>query len=219
MTKAFAYLRVSGRGQIDGDGFDRQLLACQAYAAVHDIHIVEVFKEEGISGTTELDNRPALSELFAALEENGIKTVLCEKLDRLARDLMIQESIVADMLKHGYTLISSCEPDLCSSDPSRVLIRQIFGVIAQYEKSMIVLKLRGARQRAKARTGRCEGRLPFGAKPGEDTVLAEMRRLASVYSYGPKAIAQALNKQGFRTRYGNPWIGPTITKILAREVR
>ena len=25
---AFAYLRVSGKGQVDGDGFDRQLDAC-----------------------------------------------------------------------------------------------------------------------------------------------------------------------------------------------
>jgi len=33
MQKAFAYLRVSGKGQIEGDGFTRQLSAIQAYAA------------------------------------------------------------------------------------------------------------------------------------------------------------------------------------------
>ena len=37
-------------------------------------------------------NRPALLELMAAPHENGTRLVLIEKLDRLARDLMIQEN-------------------------------------------------------------------------------------------------------------------------------
>ena len=32
VTKAFAYLRVSGKGQVDGDGFARQLEAIRSYA-------------------------------------------------------------------------------------------------------------------------------------------------------------------------------------------
>jgi len=31
-TKAFAYLRVSGKGQVDGDGFSRQSTAITQYA-------------------------------------------------------------------------------------------------------------------------------------------------------------------------------------------
>ena len=55
MTKAFGYLRVSGRGQIEGDGFKRQEAAIKAYAANHGIKIVKTFREEGVSGTTELE--------------------------------------------------------------------------------------------------------------------------------------------------------------------
>jgi DNA invertase Pin-like site-specific DNA recombinase len=218
MTKAFAYLRVSGKGQIDGDGFDRQLLAVQQYAAANEIEIVEVFREEGISGTKELDDRPALSELFAALEENGIKTVLIEKMDRLARDLMIQEAMVSDMQKHGYTLLSTCEPDLCSTDPSRVLIRQIFGALAQYDRAMIVLKLRGARQRKKAKTGKGEGRDSFGVKPGEALTLEQMkewRTTGATFQH----IADDLNNCGYKSRTGKPWKASVVAKILAREER
>ena len=50
-TKAHAYLRVSGKGQVDGDGFPRQLKAIREYAAAHDIKIVNVYREEGVSGT------------------------------------------------------------------------------------------------------------------------------------------------------------------------
>src|SRR5579862_2304378 len=167
MTKAFAYLRVSGKGQVEGDGFTRQLEAIRQYAKANDIRIVRVFREEGVSGTKELENRPAFVEMMTALHSNGTKLVLVERLDRLARDLMIQETIIGDLRKNGFELISVAEPDLLQDDPSRKLMRQIFGAIAEYEKTMIVLKLRGARVRTKAKEGRCEGAKPFGVFPGE----------------------------------------------------
>src|SRR5450432_1163859 len=151
MTKAFAYLRVSGKGQVNGDGFPRQLSAIKAYAKAQDIQIVRVFREEGVPGATELANRPAFVEMMTALHTNGTRLVLIEKLDRLARDLMIQETIIGDLRKNNFELISVAEPDLLKDDPSRKLMRQIFGAIAEYEKTMIVLKLRGARVRAKAK--------------------------------------------------------------------
>jgi DNA invertase Pin-like site-specific DNA recombinase len=115
--------------------------------------------------------------MMTALHGNGIKLVLVEKLDRLARDLMVQETIIGDLRKHGFDLISVTEPDLLQDDPTRKLMRQIFGAIAEYEKTMIVLKLRGARQRQKAKTGRCEGAKPSGDLPGEKDVIARMREL------------------------------------------
>ncbi len=159
---AFGYLRVSGRGQVEGDGFPRLLGAIEQYAASNMLKVKKVFREEGISGTKELENRPALQELLAAIESADVKVVIIEKLDRLARDLMVQETIIGDLRKRGIELVSVAEPDLCSDDPSRKLVRQIFGAISEYEKAMIVLKLRGARQRMKARTGRCEGMKPYG---------------------------------------------------------
>ncbi len=229
MTKAFAYLRVSGKGQIDGDGFDRQLLAIQSYASLNNFEIVEVFREEGVSGVTELEDRPALSELFAALEENGVRAVLIEKLDRIARDLMIQESIIRDMQKSGFILISVMEPDLCSSDPSRVMMRQIFGAVAQYEKSMIVLKLRGARQRKRikngiekgyaledaSRFGKNEGRKAFGERPEEQDILHQIRRLS--VNYNSRGIADYFNDRNIPSRSGKRWRPSVIAKILARD--
>lgn len=217
MTDVFAYLRVSGKSQIRGDGFRRQFIAIRKYCAANGLHIIRIFKERGVCGATDLEDRPTLSELFNALEENGVKTIVIEKLDRLARDLMVQETIIADMLKSGYTLHSSCEPDLCSQDPSRVLVRQIFGAIAQYEKAMIVLKLRGARQRKKARGERGEGRHAFGEKPGEaavlESILGRHRRGEST-----RAIARALNAEGVPTRMKKrAWSAGTVAKILARK--
>ncbi|MGD1097233.1 MAG: recombinase family protein [Bryobacteraceae bacterium] len=214
MVKAFAYLRVSGKGQVQGDGFPRQLKAIRDYAAAHDIKIIRIFRDEGVSGTVENMDRPAWRELTAALHSDGVRTILIEKLDRLARDLMVQEAAIADLHKHGFTLISAAEPDLMAKDPTRILMRQLLGAVAQYDKSQIVLKLRGARMRKRASEGRCEGRKPFGFYEGEEQVLALMKTLRAE-GLGFDRIAARLNADQVPTRTGKPWHGVVINRILS----
>lgn len=213
MTKAFAYLRVSGKGQVDGDGFVRQQEAIKNYAATHDLKIVRTFREEGISGTKDLENRPALQSLLLALYSNGVRTVVIERLDRLARDLMVQETIIGDLRKKDFEVVSATEPDLCSDDPSRKLVRQIFGAIAEYDKAMTVLKLRGARQRMRAKNGRCEGRKPYGEHAGEQAVLERMRSLRQ-QGMAVDTVADTLNREGIKSRSGGLWYGATVNRIL-----
>ena len=215
--KAFAYLRVSGINQVEGDGFERQHLAIFKWAIKNGIAVAEVFEEKGVSGKNELADRPALQALLAALEANpDVKTILIERLDRLARDLMVQETIIADLQKSGYTLISVLEPDLCHDDPSRKLMRQIFGAISEYDRAMIVLKLRGARQRMKARGLRVEGQKPYGFYPGEKFALDLMQRHHGLGN-SIKAITNTLNSLGYKSRSGREWSAPVVAKILRRS--
>lgn len=216
-TTAYAYLRVSGRGQIDGDGFPRQLNAVEQYANSHDLKVKQVFREEGVSGTKELENRPALQELLTAINESNVRVVIIEKLDRLARDLMVQETIIGDLRKRGIELVSVCEPDLCSDDPSRKLVRQIFGAIAEYEKAMIVLKLRGARLRMKARTGRCEGMKAFGEGRTERKAVNRILELRAT-GLAMDKIAVTLNAEGLKPKYGAQWYGSSVRNVLNRNL-
>jgi DNA invertase Pin-like site-specific DNA recombinase len=203
-------------GQVDGDGFARQSEAIARYAATGGISIVQTFRELGVSGARDLEHRPALQELLLAIEGGDIRLVLIERLDRLARDLMVQETILGDLRKRGITVISVMEPDLCSDDPSRVLMRQLFGAVAQYEKNMIVLKLRGARQRMKARTGRCEGAKAFGTSEAHRPT---MERILSLRSAGMAVdkIAEALNVEGLKSKTGGRWYGSSVRNVLLRE--
>ena len=213
MVKAFGYVRVSSKGQVDGDGFTRQSKAIRDHAAAHGIKIVRVFREEGISGTVENMDRPAWRELMTALHANGVRTILIEKLDRLARDLMVQEAAIADLHKHGFTLISAAEPDLMANDPTRILMRQLMGAVAQYDKSQLVLKLRGARIRKRASEGRCEGRKPFGYYEDEAVALDRLKALRAE-GLGFDRIAARLNVEGVPTRTGRPWHGIVVNRIL-----
>ncbi|MBV9144365.1 MAG: recombinase family protein [Acidobacteria bacterium] len=213
MKKAFAYLRVSGRGQIEGDGFTRQLTAINKYAAANDIKLVRVFREEGISGCTDWESRPAFSEMMGILLSNGVRTVLVERLDRVARDLLVQESVIGDFQRKGLKLISVSEPDLLSDDPSRVLMRQMLGAFFQYEKTLLVAKLRGARQRIRVNTGRCEGRKPYGDRPGEAAIIEQMKQLRHDGMSVDK-IARELNTAGILPRAGARWYATSVYRVL-----
>ena len=212
LTKAFAYLRVSSHTQLKGDGLTRQQAAVKKYAAEHGIKIVQTFKEEGVSGTIENMNRPAWAALMTALYGNGVRTILIENLSRLARDLMVQEAVIKDLRKNGFTLLSTAEPDLMANDPGRKFIRQVLGAAAELEKDMLVLKLRAARDRKKAASGKCEGAILYGLLPGE----AQIRdRIISAHKAGSslRTICDALNAEGVEPRRAKRWHPTQIVRI------
>jgi DNA invertase Pin-like site-specific DNA recombinase len=216
MEKAFGYLRVSGRGQVDGEGFPRQERAIREYARRHKIELAGLFRERGVSGTKDMADRPAFVEMMTALHSDGVRLVLVEKLDRLARDLMVQESILEDFKRGGFSLLSVTEPDLCIDDPTRKLMRQMLGAFAEYEKSMIVLKLRTARQMVKAREGRCEGRKPFGLTDVEREVVERIAQMKS-QKMSIRAIAQSLTDEGVPCRKASKWHPTQVRRILNQE--
>lgn len=214
---AYAYLRVSGKGQVDGDGFTRQTLAIRKYAAEHGYEITKEFRDEGVSGTKDLEDRPALTDLVATIVSNGAKTVIIEKLDRLARDLMVQETIIGDLKRRGIQIVSVAEPDLLSDDPTRKLLRQMMGAIAEYEKTIIVARLRGARKRMKARGERCEGQKPYGFRPGEAETVERIRDLrAAGYTYA--GIAEVVRNEGRLKRNGRTDWHPMQVKRICEAV-
>ena len=108
------------------------------------------------------------------------------------------------ILHQGFQLVSVSQPDLCCNEPVRVLMRQMMGAFFQYEKTMIVAKLKGARERVKAKDGHCEGRKAFGHYPGEQSILERMAELrSSGMAYAD--IAVELNGDGMKPRSGGQW--------------
>jgi DNA invertase Pin-like site-specific DNA recombinase len=227
MTKCVSYLRVSGQSQIDGDGFPRQRERILAYAQANGYEIIQEFIEEGITGKMELENRPALAACLERVENNGVKVVLVESADRLARDLMVSELIIRQFQKAGVKVISAqAGVDLTEGDnlnPTSKLIRQILGAVAEWDRSVVVLKLKAARDRKKASTGRCTGRKPYGymsggpkkseiPNPSEFPTLQLIQDMRSTKNY--VEIANTLNSLNINTRYGKPWLASSIRKIL-----
>jgi DNA invertase Pin-like site-specific DNA recombinase len=218
MKPCFGYCRVSSIGQAaeDRDGLIRQRTAIIKYAESHDLTIKQFF-EDKLTGKTDMENRPQLQEMLSALLANGVKTVIVERLDRLARDLMVQEKIIGDFQQKKFELVSTEEPDLCSKDPSRVFMRQVLGAVAQFERAMIFAKTQAAKQRKAASDPTwTQGRKPYGHRPGEQEIISRVMEL-----HGQKirasVIARTLNAEGRKTRTGIPFAGQQVLDIIRRR--
>jgi len=221
--KVFVYLRVSTKEQLDGGGFDRQHAAAKALCASRGWTISRVFKDQQ-SGGTEFENRAGLHEILSlAGEKNalGIDTVVVEDATRIARDLMVQEIFLAECRKRGikiYAADSGNELVMDGGDPGRVMIRQILGAVAQWEKSMIVMRLQAGRRTVKRQTGEpCGGPKPYGQTQAERAVIADIwamhKKQMSLWK-----ICKQLQETGFPPPAGGPfWSRQTIWNIIRRE--
>lgn len=221
MTTAYAYLRVSGKSQIDGDGFPRQQAAIDATTKALGIEVVRTFKDEGVSGTLRWEDRPAFAELVeTVLDDPSTKLVVVENLTRLAREYVIQDAILLFLASKGIDLIAADTgeniTEAVRSDPMKKALIQMQAVFSELEKNSLVRKLKAARARTKARTGRCEGQKPFGSLPGEEDTLNAMLALRED-GCTVRRIAVLLNEAGRETRNGRPWTFGVVAKILARH--
>lgn len=223
LVEAVAYLRCSGLGQVDGDTWDRQTAAIAKYAKANGLEVVAEFRDAGISGTKDVDNRPGLAALLDRVESNGVRVVLVENATRLARDLLIGEVILQQLTSAGCKVIAAdggTDLTADSGDPTRRLIRQVLMAVAEFDRRVTVMKLRAARERKRSRGERCEGRKPFGTFPGEIKTLARIRELRRKPPHGKRRslqqVCDILNSEGRPTRSGKPWTKQVVNRILGK---
>jgi DNA invertase Pin-like site-specific DNA recombinase len=204
---------VSGPGQAaeDRDGPVRQQKAIAEYCEKNGLKVLELYIDK-ISGTNELGDRPQMMRMMEDIRLGEVRHVVIERLDRLARDLMVQETIIGQAGKYNTTILSTHEPDLCSTDPSRVFVRQIFGAVAQYERGMLVAKLQAAR----ARTGRLGGYPAYGHYEGEQELIGVICLRFLEGGQRPHHIARWLNENGKRMRKGTLWTPIQVVRILEK---
>ena len=219
----YAYLRVSGRGQIDGSGFDRQLETIQVFCDQHGHNLERVFQEQ-VSGTTDETDRQEFALMVTAILRNGVDTIIVESLDRLAREYRIQEQLLIYLASKGITLIAANTgeniTEAITSDPMRKAMVKIQGVFAELDKSLLVRKLRNAREQVREQTGKCEGRKGYRDTEDGMVILKEIRRLRrkrkNMRQLTFDEVAAQLNSQGHAASNGQPFSGNTVRGIIHR---
>jgi DNA invertase Pin-like site-specific DNA recombinase len=179
--------------------------------------VQQEFIDEAVSGTKDSSDRPAMMAMIAMMQASGVSTVLVETSSRFARDLIVSEILVKRFQANGFRVIDcSGNRDVCdSSDPMRVLVRQLLGGVDQYNKCEVVTKLAKARARIRAGGQRCEGKKPYGVLAQEVDTL---NRILSAAKQGisSRKISDALNADGVPTRTGKVWNFATVAKIIRR---
>ncbi len=219
-VKAVSYIRTSSAANVgaDKDSDKRQRAAIEAFAKRAGIVLVDEFADPGVSGADPIEARPGFAALLDRIEANGVRTVIVEDASRFARELVTQELGIIALIKRGVRVLTASGDDLTdTSDPSRVMMRQIAGSFAEYEKARLVAKLRVARERKRATSGKCEGRKAWGELKPE--LVREAKRLRRRSPKGHQRslrdVAAELAKLGFLNERGAAFSASSIASILA----
>lgn len=222
-TEAVAYLRTSSAANVgaDKDSDQRQRLAIAAFAKGRRFAIVGEFNDAAVSGADPIDLRPGFAALLDRIESNGVRTVIVEDASRFARDLIIQELGILALIRRGVRVLTADGDDLTETgDPSRVMMRQIAGSFAQYEKSRLVAKLRAARDRKRAE-GKCEGRRSHVEL--NPKLVSEAKRLRRRSPKGHRRslreVAAELARLGYLNGAGRPFSPSSIKSMLGSTIR
>ena len=220
LKSAVAYLRTSSATNVgtDKDSDKRQRAAIEAFAKRTGFTIIAEYYDKAVSGADRIDQRPGFTEMLQRLASNGAKTILVESPDRFARDLAVQLA-GHDMLKElGIAIIPASAPDFFAEDtPTAILVRQVLGAIAQFEKASAVAKLASARKRKREREGRCEGRKPLSETRPEVVALARKlrRRRPKGGQLSLRSIADELAARGFFNEHGKPYAAKSVASMLS----
>ena len=216
---AVAYLRTSSAANAgaDKDSDKRQRAAIEAYAKRAGFTLVGEYYDAAVSGADPIDQRPGFKEMLQRLASNGAKTIIVESPDRFARDLAVQLA-GHDMLKElGIAIIPASAPDFFTEDtPTAILVRQVLGAIAQFEKASAVAKLAAARKRKRDQLGKCEGRKSHVEKRPEVVALARKlrRKRPKGGRLSLRAVASELAARGFVNERGKPYAAKSVASML-----
>jgi DNA invertase Pin-like site-specific DNA recombinase len=216
-VEAVGYMRTSSASNVgaDKDSEQRQRTAIEAYAKHAGIAIVGWFYDPAVKGSDPVTSRPGFTAMLDRIAGNGVRTILVESPDRFARDLAVQLA-GHDFLKGmGVALIPATAPDFFLEDtPTAVLVRQVLGAIAQFEKASLVAKLKAARDRKIAAGIKCGGRKSY-AERSPELVAAAKGLQAERPRLSLRQISARLAEQGFTNR-GRPYAAMSVSGMLAQ---
>ncbi|MEY9741212.1 DNA invertase Pin-like site-specific DNA recombinase [Bradyrhizobium japonicum] len=218
---AIGYTRTSSAANVgdEKDSVTRQRKAIQAYANRAGFRIVKWFDDPAVKGDDTIDSRPGFSAALKQIAGNGVRTIIVETANRFARDLMVQEAGYSRLRSEGIDLIAADKPDSFTDDsPTAVMVRQILGAVAQFDKAMIVAKLRGARER-KRRTGvKVEGRKSHAERNPEMVKLARQFHQPdpAVRPVSLRRVAALLAERGYLAPSGKAYSASAVASMLGR---
>jgi len=216
MIHAVGYMRTSSAANV-GEGKDsepRQRAAIAGYAveAGYEIADADYFYDPAVKGKDAITDRPGFAAMLRRIAENGVRTIIVESPDRFARDLIVQLTGHDYLKALGVALIPASAPDyFIEETPTAVLVRQVLGAIAQFEKASLVAKLKAARDRKRERTGKKVGGRKNYAEM-RPAVVALARQLSPGRSL--RALAADLAASGHVTPSGRLYSPMAVRSML-----
>ena len=227
-TFSLLYLRVSTLEQLKGVSLDAQEERLRAYCLMNELQVGpgDVFREEGVSASIALQNRPCGARLLERVNE-GVTNVIALKLDRLFRDAedALRQTKAWDRSGVTLHLIDMGGASLnTASAMGRMLLTTMAG-FAELERNLVAE--RTALSLAHKRLHRqVFNHAPYGfdivgcalvENPAELAIVNLIRERRND-GWSLQMIATALNEDHVPTKLNGRWYARTIKNILDSDI-
>jgi len=140
----------------------------------------------------------------------------------------VQETGYALLKEQGIELIAADKPDAFLDDtPTAILIRQVLGAVSQFEKAMVVTKLKGARDRKRIALAQAAKedkaiRVKVEGRKSYREINPDLVRLAKRLHRYPvngqrrslREVSTALAQAGFLTRTGRAYTAEAVSRMV-----
>jgi site-specific DNA recombinase len=230
--RVVGYVRVSTEEQArEGVSTSVQPEKIRAYAALHDLELVEVVVDDGVSGKS-LD-RPGLKKALRMLDSFEADGLIVAKLDRLTRSVADLGKLIADYFggESGNCHLFSVADSIDTQTATGRMILNITATIAQWERETIVERTQDALDHKRAKGERL-GQVPYGRELAEDgktlrasreeAAIARIVKRHKAEGWSLRMIARKLEAGGCRTKKGGTkWSPSSVSRLIeaaGREV-
>lgn len=231
LMKLVGYIRVSTDRQVeDGFGLAVQEKTIRTWCRQQGHTLGRaIYRDEGYSGTLPAPERPALADALTEIEDGQAAGIVVGRLDRLARRLVTQEAILAQVWKNSGRVFTADQGEILQDDPEdpmRTAMRQMMGVFSELEHSMIVARLRAGRREKAVQGGYAYGAPPYGwqavagelvEEPTEQVGLSRARELRAGGA-SLREICRRLEAEQVPPRRSDRWHPEAVRRMLQHEV-
>ena len=196
MAKVVIYGRVSTSDQTT----ENQILKLKEIVEINNWDLIDIYIDEGISGTKGRDKRPEFDRLCKDMVRRKFNRILVWDVSRLGRSLQHLVEFLNDVQSINCNLYIH-QSGLDTSTPSGRMMFQMVGVFAEFEREMISERVKSGLDRVRAK----------GKKLGRPITITE--DLKSQVRY---LIDQGLPYSEILKQTGVP--KPTISRIKHQGV-
>jgi len=185
ISRVALYARVSTAN--NGQDPTMQTRELEEYCQRRNWEIAGCYVDTGVSGAK--DSRPELKRLMADAHQRRFDAVLVWKLDRFGRSLRHLVNALAELEALGVAFVS-LQDNLDLSTPSGRLMFQIIGAMAEFERSLIVERVKAGMRNARAKGKR------IGRPPRTYLDQEERKAIAEAYRQGLGSLRQLAARFG-----------------------
>lgn len=221
---AICYIRVSTQEQaLSGVSLEAQRERLEAYCKMAGLAVGAMVREEGVSGSIPLSQRPGGSDLLSLMKAHKASHVVALKLDRLFRDAedALRQTRAWDKAGVALHLVDMGGQSVNTASAMGRMMLTMMAAFAELERNLIAERTAQALQHKK-RHQQAYSPTPLGfvrtgdileADPTEQAVIRAMRAWRAE-GLSLRAIVARLNAQAVPTKQGGKWAARTVKYIL-----